>query len=363
MPPRGARAHSPTHRRPACPGSAGWTCQNTPGESRHSRPRLPGRAAAHRRAPSSPDVCTTPVGVDRHLDLAAAGSNPRSSTGGSAPGGASGQSAMGSTSWLRCARSPARPSSSTASRTRCASPAGRPGSSSTWTRRSIAGEPAQLLGQDLRPSRPRCAAGATCCRSQPPQPPARAQAHGRGHPVRRRLEHLDGVGAAERAAAVLGDHGAHPLARQRVPDEHDPAVVAGHAVPAVGDRRRPASSRIRSVQSSSAGVHVSGSGSAAGVRRPGRLAGPRCRSRGRDRAGRGLGATRLDPLRGRQLPRHAGHHHPGLEQQPALEPQRALVVQQVLPPVPDHVLGDEDGDHVARGVAADPLRRSRGSAG
>ena len=44
---------------------------------------------------------------------------------------------------------------------------------------------------------------------------------------------------------------------------------------------------------------------------------------------------------------------PGLEQQPGLQPQRALVVQQRLPPVPDDVLGDEHADDVPRRLPAD----------
>ena len=39
---------------------------------------------------------------------------------------------------------------------------------------------------------------------------------------------------------------------------------------------------------------------------------------------------------------------PGREQQPALEPQRGLVVQQLLPPAADDVLRDVDGDDAAR---------------
>src|SRR5438105_635508 len=53
-----------------------------------------------------------------------------------------------------------------------------------------------------------------------------------------------------------------------------------------------------------------------------------------------------------QLPRHAGHHHARLEQQARLQPQCTLVVQQLFPPMPHDVLGDEDGDHVARTLAA-----------
>ena len=59
------------------------------------------------------------------------------------------------------------------------------------------------------------------------------------------------------------------------------------------------------------------------------------------------------PVRGAELPGNAGDHHPGSEQQPGFEPQGALVVQQVLPPVADDVLGDEHGDHVARAGPAD----------
>src|SRR5215207_492642 len=55
-------------------------------------------------------------------------------------------------------------------------------------------------------------------------------------------------------------------------------------------------------------------------------------------------------LRGAQLPGHAGDHHAGGEQQPSLEAQRALVVQEMLPPVPDDIFGDIDIDHVARAL-------------
>ena len=42
---------------------------------------------------------------------------------------------------------------------------------------------------------------------------------------------------------------------------------------------------------------------------------------------------------------HVDHDHAGGEQQSGLEPQRALVVQQLLPPLGDHVFGDEHHDH------------------
>ena len=84
----------------------------------------------------------------------------------------------------------------------------------------------------------------------------------------------------------------------------------------------------------------------AAVRRP-------ARRRAIERAGSSSGASssRRAPRLDAQLVRHARHHHAGREQQPALEPQRALVVQQLLPPVADDVLRD---------VA--PSRRRAGSA-
>ena len=100
--------------------------------------------------------------------------------------------------------------------------------------------PARPAGSAARPPRrPSGHAGpgsATCWKSQPPQPPGWAYGQGAADPVRRGVPDLDGVGPAERAAAVLGHLGQHRLTGQRVPQEHHPALVAGHAVPAVRDR-------------------------------------------------------------------------------------------------------------------------------
>jgi hypothetical protein len=84
-------------------------------------------------------------------------------------------------------------------------------------------EPALLGGVDVLPV-------AAAAPSRP------AVGTGPLHPRRRRLEHLDRVGAAEAGVPVLGHPHAHPLARQRVPDEDHPALVARHAVTAVRDR-------------------------------------------------------------------------------------------------------------------------------
>jgi len=62
--------------------------------------------------------------------------------------------------------------------------------------------------------------------------------------------------------------------------------------------------------------------------------------------GRAVGPFRIDTglvgrprLGGVQLPRHRGHHDARLKQQPTFEPQRRLIVQQVLPPVSDTYSG------------------------
>ena len=46
----------------------------------------------------------------------------------------------------------------------------------------------------------------------------------------------------------------------------------------------------------------------------------------------------------------AGDHDAGREEQTCLQAERALVVKEMLPPAPDHVLGDEDADQVSRAL-------------
>ena len=60
---------------------------------------------------------------------------------------------------------------------------------------------------------------------------------GRLNPVLARLEHGSTASPRTKRSPLLGlgDAHAHTLARERVPDEDDPALVAGDAVPAVGD--------------------------------------------------------------------------------------------------------------------------------
>src|SRR5581483_2160833 len=81
--------------------------------------------------------------------------------------------------------------------------------------------------------------------------------------------------------------------------------------------------------------------------------------RGGLRGGRLVQHLLLDsflPADGRtQLVWHAGHHHSALEEQPALQPQRGLVVQQLLPPVSEYVLGDVNGHDIVRVLGAQAL--------
>ena len=98
------------------------------------------------------------------------------------------------------------------------------------------GQPAQLLGDhgrlQLALQAPARRAGSRSRRTRPG--PKCAQ--GAVDPARVGVQHLDRLAAAERARPGLGDPHQRPLPRQREPDEDHPAVVPGHAVPAVRDR-------------------------------------------------------------------------------------------------------------------------------
>jgi hypothetical protein len=58
----------------------------------------------------------------------------------------------------------------------------------------------------------------------------------RRHPIRVRRQDFDRVPAAECAAVVFGDPHEGSLARNAVPYEDDPAVIAGYHMSTVGDR-------------------------------------------------------------------------------------------------------------------------------
>ena len=96
------------------------------------------------------------------------------------------------------------------------------------------GQPRELLADDRRLELP-LRGGVDVLPVAATAPAGPAVRAGPLDPVGRGLEDLDGVGAAEARVAVLGDPHDHPLARQGVPDEDDPALVPRNAVPAVGD--------------------------------------------------------------------------------------------------------------------------------
>ena len=311
------------------------------------------------------------------------------------PGGRSGTRSTGTTSCERCLSSPARPVG-----VHCvlhpgppaqARPAPPPGSGSTRDAQRV-----HLGRGPARPSRVSCSrthgrlqlalgrrrrrAGSRSRRSGP----GPANGHGGATRSGDGREHLDRVGAQE-ALALLGDHRPDPLAGQRVPDEDDPPVGAratqcppwatgadrrARARVALAGPARPRASSGSRLVGPGAPRPPRGLAGAAIVRSaPAPSSGRRpVVARGRARpAGRAAGAGRAPRSNrsrslvdaGGELPRHAGHHHARLEQQPALDPQRALVVQQVLPPLADHVLRDEDGDHVARASRGAATSRSR----
>ena len=63
------------------------------------------------------------------------------------------------------------------------------------------------------------------------------------------------------------------------------------------------------------------------------------------------------------MPGYVDDDDAGLEQQPGFEAQGGLVVQQLFPPVPDDVLGDDHGDDVTGpepGVVADVFQDRAG---
>src|SRR5690606_3007063 len=175
----------------------------------------------------------------------------------------------------------------------------------------------------------------------------------RRHPVGRRLEDLDGVGAPElRGVAALRDARADALAGQRVAHEDDAAVVPRDAVPAVRDRadleldldlrsrldaRRPPGLAPRAPARTARDVpgleRVGGHG---GTTRGGRHA-PSIPDAAVARRPSVAGEALAEPLalearlalRRGELPRHGRHDDAGREEQATLESQRALVVQQL----------------------------------
>ena len=204
-----------------------------------------------------------------------------------------------------------------------------------------------------RPSRPAARegprAGGRSRRSRPDAPAGRAARPGRARrpPPRPRRRY-------DTLLRVAVTWTTNPLAGQSVTDGHHAALMAGEAASAFGGLAQRQLDALPDLKPRSAPV--------VDRRQPGRSGRS---AAGRNRAGHGgggvaarggRGACRhcLAVLIGRgQDIRNGRHHHPWGEQQSALEPQRVLVVQRLLPPAPDDVLGDVDGHDVARRGPAD----------
>ena len=214
-PPRGAAAHSPTtvgqhvrQRRVHLP------------EHARREPPLPAHGALDGTGSPSP-AWTTPVGVDHHLHLA--GREPprehrrqRAGRRQRAVGDRPARRGCGAHAGLRDPRR--RPRGAPG----CASPAARPAAPRPrppWSR------PASRCSCSASTCafHARCAGGSTCCRSQPPQPPARAHEHGAGDPVGR------GVRARRRRRP---GRTSRPRPRRRPRAPAPPAAHAGRTRPA-----------------------------------------------------------------------------------------------------------------------------------
>ena len=154
------------------------------------------------------------------------------------PGAAMRQSSIATTSCERCRRSPARPSASTANSTRVrqSSPSVVAGDRLDVDVDLEVGQPRELLAHDVGLERPLARQRDVLEVAAAAQPRAGIRAR-RRDPVGRGVEHLDGVRAHEPlAGAGSVTRATHPLAGEGVPHEDDLALVAGDAVPAVGDR-------------------------------------------------------------------------------------------------------------------------------
>src|SRR5262245_13672053 len=128
------------------------------------------------------------------------------------------------------------------------------------------------------------------------------------------------------------------------------ATSAGHTPPMTA--AATTGTRYSSATLLSETLARAGTSSAVSAARPAAATATPSRPR---RTGTGRGTLTL-PLygsaAGSQLPRHVGEQHATLEEQPGLQPQRALVVQYRLPPATHHVLGQIHHNQIPRMIAA-----------
>ena len=223
------------------------------------------------------------------------------------------------------------------------SPSASPGTASTVTSRSSPASRCSCSSTTAALSS-RWAPRAACCQSQPPQRPGPANGHGGG--TRSGDGSSTSTASARRKRSpspTVGDPGADPLARQRVPDEDDPAVVPGDAVAAVGDRCRSRPRQTVSTRDSAGGRSVGArAGSclrldwprgATATRPWGRRDGPRSRSDERSCHGTLVTMT------------------PGVNSSRPLSRSALWLCSSCSHQCADDVLGDVDRDDVARAAA------------
>src|SRR3954468_6875795 len=243
------------------------------------------------------------------------------------------------TSCERCRRSPGSPARSTANRARDRQRSGPPGSASTvtGTSRCASRDSCSRTTSALSASWP---SWLTCCQSQPPHFPG--PLYGQGRSIRSGAACSTSTASARQNRACRssvtstttrspGSACRTNTTRPSCRATQCPPCATG---PTVTWNRRPSQPRPRSAIRGL--LHLVGQPAA-------QVAGSRP-----------VAVELVVPVqRALQLPGHAGDHHAGLELQPGAQPQCALVGQQVLPPVPDHVLPHEDHDQLAGAGPAD----------
>src|SRR5665647_3510873 len=234
------------------------------------------------------------------------------------------QSSMGITSWLWCGCNPAAPAASMANSVlvRQRIPSSAPGSASTSTSTS---RPARRLSCSTTTAAlsSRWYVSSQCCQSHPPHLPGPANRQGGTTRCSEGSSTSTASPSRNRslgAPAVIRTLTVSPGRACRT-NTTRPACRVTPCPPTKPVDRRPR--------------HGSGKGAGRSLSAPDRT---HCRAL----------ETLFGALGGTQLPGNAGHHHTRAEMQTALEPQGALVVQQLFVPAAHDVLGDIDHDDVTR---------------
>src|SRR3954452_7481872 len=356
--------------------AAGCTCQNPVPSTSQSRPPARRSARETGSSGSSPPGRTTrlDVGCPRRYSLvvvtaqvesietytAPAPGQRRCSTAAAAGSTVIGQSSRTTTSWERCRRSPDAPERSTAKRARDRQRSGPPGSSSTVTATSWSPARRANSSRTTAALSVRCSAGSTCCQSHPPQRPG--PLYGQGRSTRA------GEGSRTSIASARQNPGWRSSVTRTTTRSPGRLCRTKTTRPSWRATQWPPCATAPTVTSNSVPVHPrpcpwsrrararrGGTGRPSAIRRHvGRVVGEAPPQVARGRPAPATAAV-VPAHRALQLPRDGRDHDAGLELQPCAQAQRALVVQDVLPPVPHDVLRHEDDDDLAGALPADVL--------